>query len=339
MSAGYASYALALQRPQQRFAYFEALVAQLFCPMQLAPGTPTPQEFTGALETTRLGALRLARVATSACSVRRRAQDIARLSEASYLVKFQTRGEALWRQRNRSVRLRPGDFVLCSVAEPYWLEFHGPYEMPVLALSAATLRALTPDPERFLGVRLSGEDADCGLLSAFVAQVSTRMSRLSEAMIARVEANILDLLGGVLSARAQPRPPGRAQQAARVKAYIEQHLRDRRLSPAAVAAAFGISARGLHALFEQQPLTVGRYIRSRRARACRAALEAGGGPHRSLTELALDFGFYDLSHMTRCFRSEFGITPSELRARSGRTNHARRAVAPLRLRGAPQHEE
>ncbi len=313
----YETFPLALQRSQQRFDYFQALIDRLFCPMQIESRSGGAQYFEGALETASLGAVRLARVATSACLVRRRPHDIARVSEAAYLVKFQTRGEALWRQRNREVHLRPGDFVVCSVAEPYWLEFRGPYEMPVLALSAQTMRALTPDPDQFLGVRLSGEDADCGLLSAFIAQVSARMSRLSEAMIGRVEANILDLLGGVLATRTRQGVLNPAQQSAQIKAYIDLHVRDRQLTPAFVAIAFGISTRHLHSLFQQHATTIGQYIRSLRVRGCRAALESGSAGHRSLTDLALSWGFYDLSHMTRCFKREFGMTPAEARAHAG----------------------
>lgn len=312
----YESYPIALHRPPERFDFFQALVGRLFCPMQVEPRIGARQDFSGLVETARLGDLRLARVSTSPCAVRRRREDIARLSAAAYLVKFQTKGEAYWRQRDREVHLRPGDFVVCSVAEPYWLEFRGPYEMPVLALTVESMRRLTPDPDQFLGLRLGGEEADCGLLSSFVAQVAARMSGLSGPMISRVEANILDLLGGVLSARARQGRVSAAQQITQIKSYIAGHLRDRRLGPAAVAAAFGLSTRYLHSLFESEPATLGHTIRALRVAACRAVLEGAAADAQSLTDLALDFGFYDLSHMTRSFRAEFGLTPSQVRERS-----------------------
>jgi len=90
------------------------------------------------------------------------------------------------------------------------------------------MRALTPNPDQFLGVRMAGDDADCGLLSSFVAQVVARMSRLREPMISRVEANILDLLGGVLGARAAAGVVSTTQQLGQIKGYIERHLHDRR---------------------------------------------------------------------------------------------------------------
>jgi AraC-like DNA-binding protein len=217
-------------------------------------------------------------------------------------------------QRNREVHLRPGDFVICSTAEPYTLQFRDAYEMPVLGLPADTMRRLTRDPDQFLGVHMSGEDADCGLLSSFVAQVAARMSRLQDPMISRIEANILNLLGGVLSARARPGICSVAEQLSQMQAFIHEHLRDRRLGPGMIAAAFGISTRYVHKLFEDQPMTLGRYIRSLRVQACRQMLEAHSRPDLSLTDVALAWGFYDLSHMSRCFREEFHLTPSEVRS-------------------------
>jgi AraC-like DNA-binding protein len=230
-------------------------------------------------------------------------------------VKFQLKGESLWTQRGREVHLKPGDFVISSMAEPYSLVFRDEYEMPVLALSSATMRDLTPDPDRFLGIRMAGEDADCGLLSSFISQVVARMSRLREPMISRVEANILDLLGGVLSARAGGGALSPEQQLGQIKAYIDAHLHDRRLGPAMIAAAFSMSTRHVHSLFEAEPTSVGRYIRSLRLEACQKLLrERGAGSVRSLTDIALECGFYDLSHMSRCFRDRFGATPREFRS-------------------------
>ena len=71
-------------------------------------------------------------------------------------------GESLWSQRGRDVHVRPGDFVVCSTAEPYALRFRGPYDMPVLVIPQSTMRQLTPDPDQFLG---SGTFRFAGVLS------------------------------------------------------------------------------------------------------------------------------------------------------------------------------
>jgi len=308
----YQSFPVAAVPERERFSYFQSVVDTVFCPMQVQPHGGSGASFRGCVEATELGSVRLARVATSACVVQRLVGDVARLADAPYLVKFQLRGESYWSQRNREIHLKPGDFVVASMAEPYSLKFCDDFEMPVLALTPRAMRALTPNPDQFLGVRMAGEEADCGLLSSFVAQVVARMSRLREPMISRVEANILDLLGGVLGARAASGAVSTGQQLRQIRAYIERHLHDRRLGPGMIAAAFKISTRCVHSLFETEPMSLGRHISSLRVESSRRMMLEDR--KRSLTDIALDCGFYDLSHMSRCFRNQYQVTPREYRA-------------------------
>lgn len=309
----YQSYMIATQPQRDRFGFFRSLVDSVFCPMDVESRLQSWQTFGGRVEATKLGSTGLALVSTSACTVRRRPVDIQQLTEAPYLIKFQAKGESIWTQRGRDVHLRPGDFVVSSTAEPYTLRFLDAYEMPVMTLSPQTMRRLTADPDQFLGVRFSGDEADCGLLSRFVSDVVARMNALQEPMISRIESNILNLLGGVLCARARHGLISAEQKLSQIKTYIADHLHDRELSPATVAASFRISVRQLHALFESEPVSVGRYIRRCRVEACRRALLAESAMTVSLTDLALSWGFYDLSHMTRSFREEFGVTPTDYR--------------------------
>lgn len=307
----YKSYSLAAWRPRERLDVFKGLVDEVFCPMQLDASRAARATFDARVDAADLGNVQLVRVATSQVEVRRRTQDIAHIGNAPYLVKFQLKGESLWSQRGREVQVRPGDFVICSTAEPYSLIFREAYEMPVLVVAERIMRRLTPNPDQFLGRRMPGEDADCSLLTSFVAEIVARMDKLAPAMARRVEANVLDLLGAVLNARAQHQPVSREQLLAQIKAYIRDHLRDRQLSPVSIAEAFGISTRLVHAIFEPEPLTVGRYIRAQRVAACRRMMESTDLARLSLTDIALHWGFYDLSHMTRCFRDEYGEPPRQ----------------------------
>lgn len=308
------TYSTAALPSADRFEYFRDVVDRVFCPMQVQPNVAGGKLFTGAISVTDLRTIKLAHVATTACAVRRRSQDIARLSQSGYLVKFQLAGQSLWMQRGREVHLRPGDFVICSTTEPYSLRFLEDYSMPVLALTEQTMRHLVPNPNQFLGIRMDGADADCGLLSSFVQQVVARMGKMAEPLLMRVEANILDLLGAVLSVRAAAKAVGPDDQLKRIKSFIQQHLQDHTLGPVSVAVEFGISVRYVHSLFKDEPLTLGQYIRSLRARACRLELESETCAGTSLTDIALKWGFYDLSHMSRCFREEFRTSPKEIRA-------------------------
>ncbi|MEX2126126.1 MAG: helix-turn-helix domain-containing protein [Woeseia sp.] len=311
------SYAITPVAPRERFDYFANLVDEVFCPMRCEPRC-APEKFTARLERTDLGSVSLARVSTSPITVTRRFTDVARIADPPYLVKFQLRGESRWSQRGREVHLRPGDFVIASTAEPYRLEFIGPYDMPVLAVPGPVMRELTRDPEQFLGWRMPAEDASCGLLSSFVAEVVSRLARLPAPMAERVETNILDLLGGVLKAHdAGATARSRGEQIRQIKRFVARVLRDRNLGPAMVAHAFGVSTRYVHKLFAGEALTLNRYIRAERLIACRRMLADPAFAKLSITEIALHWGFYDLPHMSRCFRESFGVAPKEFRSGPG----------------------
>ncbi len=273
-------------------------------------------QFSAQISASQLGQLRLASVSTSPLTVRRRRRDIARISDAPYLIKFQLAGEAYWSQRGKDVHLTPGDFVICSTAEPYSLSFQGAYQMPVLAVTDSVMRHLTPNPDQFLGRKMPAEDACCSLLSGFVADIVQKMPQLPEPMAQRIETNILDLLGGVLAAHSANGEHSRLSSAdllAKIKGFVIEQLRNRRLGPAMLAEAFGISTRYVHKLFESEAMTLSRFIRAERLKACRRSLADPALAHMSITDIALYWGFYDLSHMTRSFGAIYSESPRAYR--------------------------
>src|SRR5690606_13681828 len=102
-------------------------------------------------------------------------------------------------------------------------------------------------------------------------------------------------------------------QLRRIKRFIIQNLRMRHLGPAMIARNFGISTRYLHKLFAGEKHTVTRLVRAERLDACRRALSDPTYAEMSITDIALHWGFYDLPHMSRCFRETYRVTPRELR--------------------------
>jgi AraC family transcriptional regulator, positive regulator of tynA and feaB len=313
----YQSFPISTIRQTERFDYFLSVIDEVFCPMHCAPGC-SPSQFVAKLDAAELGDMRLARISTSPVAVTRRPRDIARIKDPPYLLKFQIRGEARWSQRGREVHLHPGDFVIASTAEPYRLDLVAPHEMLVLAVPGMTMRRLAADPEQFLGRRMPAEDAACGLLSSFVAQAARRLPRLPEAMVERVQINVLDLLGGVLDAHGSSSADRSPEaQLRRIKRFIIQNLRLRHLGPEMIARNFGISTRYLHKLFASEKHTVTRLVRTERLEACLRALSDPTYAEMSITDIALHWGFYDLPHMTRCFREAYGITPKDFRGSKG----------------------
>ncbi|AJY50010.1 helix-turn-helix transcriptional regulator [Halomonas sp. KO116] len=91
------------------------------------------------------------------------------------------------------------------------------------------------------------------------------------------------------------------------KAYIHAHL-DRDISLDDISQAAHISKYHFLRLFRQQyGITPHQYVINCRINAARAALDVGA----SLTEVALRYGFADLSHFNRRFKRIYGMTPHQ----------------------------
>jgi AraC-like DNA-binding protein len=109
----------------------------------------------------------------------------------------------------------------------------------------------------------------------------------------------------------------RAARLAAIKADIEQRLSDGSLTVAALAARHGISGRYLHKLFEDEEMTYSQFVLDRRLTLAYRRLRHPRFVTRTISSIASDTGFGDLSYFNRTFRRRYGITPSE--ARRGNT--------------------
>ncbi|MEV7015945.1 helix-turn-helix domain-containing protein [Streptomyces sp. NPDC093991] len=98
-----------------------------------------------------------------------------------------------------------------------------------------------------------------------------------------------------------------------INAFIDHHLADPALDPAAVAAHHHISLRTLHQLFRSEPETVAATIRRRRLERCRAGLTDPGLRHRTIGETAPRWGFRHAADFSRAFRRAYGMPPTEVR--------------------------
>src|SRR6266481_4281234 len=97
--------------------------------------------------------------------------------------------------------------------------------------------------------------------------------------------------------------------------HILSHIDDPALSPDELACALHMSRRKLYQLFKERQITPSRFIRDVRLDAVAQALRSTRNAHRSILEIALDYGFSDSASFCRAFKSAFGLSPSAWRRR------------------------
>ncbi len=98
-------------------------------------------------------------------------------------------------------------------------------------------------------------------------------------------------------------------QVRRVEDYIAAHL-DGPFTVEEAVAITGFSARTLYRAFRKyRGYSPGEFSKQRRLLKARDLLRAAP-PFRSVTEVAEECGFFDLSHFSRDFSKQFGEWPS-----------------------------
>ena len=110
--------------------------------------------------------------------------------------------------------------------------------------------------------------------------------------------------------------PTRRQLYMRAVDHISRNLKDPDLDPAAVAAAVGISQRSLYSIFGEEGKRVADFIIGERLDRAHYELGSTVGADRSVTDVAMGWGFKSSSHFSRRFVARFGSTPSEVRSRA-----------------------
>ena len=100
---------------------------------------------------------------------------------------------------------------------------------------------------------------------------------------------------------------------------MRAHLHESDLSAARIAAAHHVSVRHLYRLLAGCGIVLGDWVRQQRLEACRHAL-AEPGDTSTIGAVAHRWGFVDVTHFGRAFKTAYGMSPREWRtsSRTGR---------------------
>jgi AraC-like DNA-binding protein len=98
------------------------------------------------------------------------------------------------------------------------------------------------------------------------------------------------------------------------KTQVLAELRDPTLRPQTVAQRQGVSLRLLQRLFSAHGECLADFILEQRLQRCAEALRDPSKERRTITEIALSWGFGDSAGFSRAFRRRFGTTPRDWRA-------------------------
>ena len=236
---------------------------------------------------------------------------------------FGTAGPALFSQRGRTLMLGAGDAATCSHTEPADLTLPRKNGRHVgLVVPLKPLAALVPDLEGTIPARIARDSDALRLLTSYLDAVAEATTLANPDLVRTVVMHVHDLIALAIGASRDGTElaAGRGLRAARLraaKAHVLENLTSHELSAAALAKRLGITPRYVHRLFETEGTTFSQFVLARRLMLARRLLADPCNDQRTVTEIAYEVGFGDLSYFNRAFRRRFGITPTEARREPG----------------------
>ncbi|MDR3368263.1 helix-turn-helix domain-containing protein [Rhodoferax sp.] len=270
--------------------------------------------FEGHMATSQAGEVILTRLEANRHRVLR-TQDMARDSDSAYLkIVAPMRGRAGVQQRGHQTWVGPGAWTIYDTSSAYTVANPERVEHLIVMLPKTLLMAhgLRLDP---LMARCVGEGS--GIARVALATMRSTYQELPHmsADAARGAGELITHLVRLSLLERSGQPTAQTQREAlkdRIRSYIALHLRDPDLSVQRMAQALNCSRRHLHNAFSGGEETLASHILRLRLDAC--ARELRQYPTRPITDMALSWGFNNLSHFSRAFREYSGCSPSDYRA-------------------------
>ena len=272
-------------------------------------------EFDGHMASAHAGDVILTRLEANRHRVVR-TQDMVRASDAGYLkIVAPLRGRAGVEQLGRQAWVSPGAWTIYDTTGSYAVDNPERVEHLIVMVPKAHLIERGLRLDALMARHVGGASgisrvALATMRSTFeeLPHMSANAARGAGELIAQLVHLSLIELSGQQTAVTQ-----REVLRDRIRGYIALNLRDPTLSVEHIAHALNCSKRHLHNAFANSEDTLASHILRLRLEACIRELRQGGPQGRPITDIALSWGFSNLSHFSRVFCEHTGRSPRDFR--------------------------
>jgi AraC-like DNA-binding protein len=226
---------------------------------------------------------------------------------------LRVRGEEIPIGGSTAALTRTTDVCCCAIqSTSNLINFRFPFDKmaPLISdIDAAAMRPIPVDTEALrLLVHYASALKEKDMLAAPEVQslVSTHLKDLAALAIGATRDAAVAASGrGVPAARLRA-----------IKADIVKNLTDRNLSIDTIARLHGITPRYVSMLFDGDATTFSEFVLVKRLNHAHRMLINPRYSNHTVSSVAFEAGFGDLSYFNRAFRRLYGATPSDIRARA-----------------------
>ncbi len=227
-------------------------------------------------------------------------------------------GSGTLEQYGRTVEIGAGQVALTANGAPATFIGHTPTRVINLRLSRALVASHVADLDRALLQPILADGAALRLLKGYANSLNDERELATPQLRRAASTHIHDLAALAIGATGDAAEIAavrgvRAARLVAIKADIAANIGSGDLSIDLIATKQGITPRYVRKLFEGEATTFSDFVLDRRLSRAYAMLTDWRCLERTISSIAFDCGFSDLSYFNRTFRRRYGLTPSGVR--------------------------
>lgn len=268
------------------------------------------------LDIYNLDTLKIYMIEAPSHRVRRISRSINDTLDDSYKLMLQLRGHARLEISDRQFDLNPGDWSLYDPRTQYSIHNFDPASLLVVKIPRSRLSGLKMPELHSCEARRNEGAGLSAMLGSVLKSLSEQLPSLPDDSGNAISESILGLLTHTLARRQagmKERILPHAVFKSRVRQYIQEHLTDGDMNIDRIATVMRCSKRYVHLVFEDEKLSVDRYIWKSRLEIARSRLASTQHASNTIAQVSDASGFNSNAHFCKQFKSEYGCSPSEFR--------------------------
>jgi AraC-like DNA-binding protein len=230
-------------------------------------------------------------------------------------------------QRGEEILLEEQSATLGTLGEVGGIVRPQTYRSLIVNMPRAAIEPLVPNADDAALRPIASNSAALRLLIGYAGTLLDIDAPLEPELQRGIADHIYDLVAATVGGTrdAIEVAKGRGIPAARlnaIKSDVQANLVSRDLSIEAICARHGITPRYMRMLFAGEQTTFSDFVTERRLALSLRKLRDPARAGYTISAIAYECGFGDLSYFNRIFRRHFGMTPSDARASGEATKEA-----------------
>jgi AraC-like DNA-binding protein/mannose-6-phosphate isomerase-like protein (cupin superfamily) len=301
--------------PWHRHEWLKEVIGREYAHVDITPPRHVP--LLNEMDIYTWDQLRLSCIRSNAIKLKRLPQEPLHASQDAYFGVVLLSGEYLLEQAGREVFLSPGDMTIYDATRPHRITCPGSFSKLIVSIPRGLMQQRLAGVEHCTAIKIPGSQGIGAVAADFIRTSASQVSGMSQRTFDALSDNALDLFALALQ---EVRPAtsqlsrSRSLSLYNIKACVEKHLTYPQLDSQMIAQATGLSSRYINELLAAEHTSLMRHVWERRLEKAHQDILGASKSGLAVSDIAMKWGFNDLSHFSRAFKRKFGASPRALKA-------------------------